>query len=273
MDRGINYYTRSVVRASVGEVPVEGAEHTEMGWEVYPDGLYRLLVHLQTVYEPPELYITENGAAFADPRENGRVADSRRVSYLEGHLDAVEAAIAEGVPVRGYFLWSLLDNFEWAFGYSAASGTCTWTSIRSSGCRRTASPGIATSSRPSGPGARSYAANVVLPSAALADAERVSVYYGGADTVICLATATSPRSSTLSGPDLAGARRSGRVRCIPVARAGFSSLPPPPCRCRASSAPRLDSLPCCSSCQTRQGARRRRRSRCVNRLERSQKRH
>jgi beta-glucosidase len=119
---GINYYTRSVVRASVGEVPAEGAEHTEMGWEVYPDGLYRVLVHLQTMYEPPELYITENGAAFADARENGRVADSRRVSYLEGHLDAVVAAIAEGVPVRGYFLWSLLDNFEWAFGYSRRFG-------------------------------------------------------------------------------------------------------------------------------------------------------
>jgi beta-glucosidase len=119
---GINYYTRSVVRASVGEVPAEGAEHTEMGWEVYPDGLYRLLVHLQTVYEPPKLYITENGAAFADARENGRVADSRRVSYLEGHLDAVVSAIAEGVPVRGYFLWSLLDNFEWAFGYSRRFG-------------------------------------------------------------------------------------------------------------------------------------------------------
>jgi beta-glucosidase len=119
---GINYYTRSVVRANVGEVAAEGAEHTEMGWEVYPDGLYQLLVHLQAVYEPPELYITENGAAFADARENGRVPDSRRVSYLEGHLDAVVAAIAEGVPVRGYFLWSLLDNFEWAFGYSRRFG-------------------------------------------------------------------------------------------------------------------------------------------------------
>ena len=119
---GINYYTRSVVQAGVGEVPAEGAEHTEMGWEVYPDGLYRLLVHLQTEYEPPELYITENGAAFADARENGRVPDSKRVSYLEGHLDAVEAAFAGGVPVRGYFLWSLLDNFEWAFGYSRRFG-------------------------------------------------------------------------------------------------------------------------------------------------------
>jgi beta-glucosidase len=93
-----------------------------MGWEVYPDGLYRLLVDLQAAYEPPELYITENGAAFPDARENGRVPDARRVSYLEGHLDAVAAAIAEGVPVGGYFLWSLLDNFEWAFGYSRRFG-------------------------------------------------------------------------------------------------------------------------------------------------------
>ncbi|HVR12879.1 MAG TPA: family 1 glycosylhydrolase, partial [Gaiellaceae bacterium] len=59
---------------------------------------------------------------FADVRENGRVPDSRRVSYLEGHLDAVVSAIAEGVPVRGYFLWSLLDNFEWALGYSRRFG-------------------------------------------------------------------------------------------------------------------------------------------------------
>jgi beta-glucosidase len=119
---GINYYTRNVVRANGGEVRAEGSEHTEMGWEVYPDGLYRLLVDLQAAYEPPELYITENGAAFPDARENGRVPDARRVSYLEGHLDAVAAAIAEGVPVRGYFLWSLLDNFEWAFGYSRRFG-------------------------------------------------------------------------------------------------------------------------------------------------------
>jgi beta-glucosidase len=119
---GINYYTRNVVRANGGEVRAEGSEHTEMGWEVYPDGLYRLLVDLQAAYKPPELYITENGAAFPDARENGRVPDARRVSYLEGHLDAVAAAIAEGVPVRGYFLWSLLDNFEWAFGYSRRFG-------------------------------------------------------------------------------------------------------------------------------------------------------
>jgi beta-glucosidase len=119
---GVNYYTRNVVRAGVGEVEIEGAEHTEMGWEVVPGALHELLVHLHATYELPDLYITENGAAFPDARENGSVPDPRRVSYLEGHLDAVAAAVAEGVPVRGYFLWSLLDNFEWAFGFSRRFG-------------------------------------------------------------------------------------------------------------------------------------------------------
>jgi beta-glucosidase len=119
---GINYYTRNVVRAGVGEVATEGAEHTDMGWEVYPDGLRDLLVRLHAEYELPDLYITENGAAFPDARNNGRVPDPRRIAYLDGHLDALASAIADGVPVRGYFLWSLLDNFEWAFGYSRRFG-------------------------------------------------------------------------------------------------------------------------------------------------------
>ena len=119
---GINYYTRNVVRAGVGEVATEGAEHTDMGWEVYPNGLRDLLVRLHAEYELPDLYITENGAAFPDSRNNGTVRDPRRIAYLGGHLDAVASAIADGVPVRGYFLWSLLDNFEWAFGYSRRFG-------------------------------------------------------------------------------------------------------------------------------------------------------
>ena len=119
---GVNYYTRNVVRAGVGEVATEGAEHTDMGWEVYPDGLRDLLVRLHAEYELPDLYITENGAAFPDSRNNGTVRDPRRIAYLGGHLDAVASAIADGVPVRGYFLWSLLDNFEWAFGYSRRFG-------------------------------------------------------------------------------------------------------------------------------------------------------
>jgi beta-glucosidase len=124
---GVNYYTRSVVRAGIDDaaptsVETEGAEHTEMGWEVYPSGLRELLVRLHTTYELPDLYITENGAAFPDARENGSVPDHRRIAYLEGHLGALASGIADGVPVRGYFLWSLLDNFEWAFGFSRRFG-------------------------------------------------------------------------------------------------------------------------------------------------------
>jgi beta-glucosidase len=124
---GVNYYTRNVIRAGSGDtkpepVPIEGVEHTEMGWEVYPRGLSDLLTRLHRDYELPPLYITENGAAFPDARQNGSVPDPQRIAYLEGHLDAIAAAIAEGVPVRGYFLWSLLDNFEWAFGYSKRFG-------------------------------------------------------------------------------------------------------------------------------------------------------
>jgi beta-glucosidase len=124
---GVNYYTRSVVCADpAGGPPVtvddDSVERTEMGWEVYPDGLYELLVRLHHDYELPPLYVTENGAAYADHRENGSVHDPKRISYVERHLAAIERAVADGIPVRGYFLWSLLDNFEWAFGYSRRFG-------------------------------------------------------------------------------------------------------------------------------------------------------
>jgi len=123
---GVNYYTRNVIRAGTAEasatVDTHGAEHTDMGWEIYPDGLSDLLVRLHREYELPDLYITENGAAFADTRLNGNVPDPRRISYLERHLAALGDAIAQGVPVRGYFLWSLLDNFEWAFGFTKRFG-------------------------------------------------------------------------------------------------------------------------------------------------------
>jgi beta-glucosidase len=124
---GVNYYTRSVVRADAENgdpvsVPPDGAEQTGMGWEVYPDGLLELLVRLHDEYELPPLYVTENGAAFPDSRVNGSVHDPRRISYVERHVDAIRRAIARGVPVRGYFLWSLLDNFEWSYGYSQRFG-------------------------------------------------------------------------------------------------------------------------------------------------------
>jgi beta-glucosidase len=125
---GVNYYSRSVVRANQnGGAPLSHpdphSEYTDMGWEVYPEGLYRLLLRLRDEYEPKPLYITENGAAFADVRSHdGVVYDLERIAYLDGHLDAIGRAIEAGVPVRGYFVWSLLDNFEWALGYSKRFG-------------------------------------------------------------------------------------------------------------------------------------------------------
>jgi beta-glucosidase len=125
---GINYYTRDVVRADTQtgsrvSVPVEGAETTAMGWEVYPDGLTALLTRLDAEYELPPLYITENGAAYSDGRRHdGSVHDPERIRYIHGHIDAVGRAIDAGVPVSGYFVWSLLDNFEWGHGYSQRFG-------------------------------------------------------------------------------------------------------------------------------------------------------
>lgn len=125
---GVNYYTRFVVRASPngdGPVPVGNSEapHTEMGWEVYPQGLFQLLARLHHEYEVPAVHITENGAAYGDLRgHDGEVRDPERQAYISEHLAAVARAVDEGVPVRGYFVWSLLDNFEWSHGYSKRFG-------------------------------------------------------------------------------------------------------------------------------------------------------
>src|SRR5207244_2973466 len=83
-----------------------------------------LLARIHHSYQPPAVYVTENGAAFADILVDGAVHDARRIAYLESHLAAVADAIAAGVPLRGYFAWSLLDNFEWAHGYSKRFGLC-----------------------------------------------------------------------------------------------------------------------------------------------------
>jgi beta-glucosidase len=94
-----------------------------MGWTIEPDGLTELLVRLQRDYDPPALYITENGTAINDyVNPDGRVLDPERIAYLDAHLRAAEAAIEQGVQLRGYFTWSLLDNFEWALGYSRRFG-------------------------------------------------------------------------------------------------------------------------------------------------------
>ena len=120
---GVNNYTSPLVGAGVNGgrseiVRREEADHTDMGWEIVPDGLHDLLVRLRDDYRPAAVYVTENGAAFPDVRgHDGSVDDPERQSYFEAHIGAAARAIAAGVPLRGYFAWSLLDNFEWAWGY------------------------------------------------------------------------------------------------------------------------------------------------------------
>ncbi|HEX7733434.1 MAG TPA: GH1 family beta-glucosidase, partial [Ktedonobacteraceae bacterium] len=121
---GVNNYTRTVFQASADgnrsePIQVPDALYTEMPWEVYPNGLRDLLVWLNEEYAPAALYVTENGAAFADTWDGGdEVRDPLRVGYLRDYLRATSQAIEQGAPVKGYFVWSLMDNFEWAYGYS-----------------------------------------------------------------------------------------------------------------------------------------------------------
>jgi beta-galactosidase len=124
---GVNYYNREVVaRTEDGGrrvVHQPGSVYTEMGWEVSPQGLFDLLVRLRDDYAPKAIVVTENGAAFGDVRgHDGKVHDPERQAYLAAHVDATGRAIAAGVPVEGYFVWSLLDNFEWAHGYAKRFG-------------------------------------------------------------------------------------------------------------------------------------------------------
>lgn len=127
---GINYYTRSVNRFDPENLPVcatpvrqEGAEYSEMDWEVYPEGLKSALLWVKRRYGNIPLYITENGAAFADPPVlDGKIHDSRRIAYFKNHLIAARQAMEQGVDLRGFFAWSLLDNFEWAEGFSKRFG-------------------------------------------------------------------------------------------------------------------------------------------------------
>ncbi len=125
---GMNYYTHALVKQDktqwldIGRWQNPEAQFTDMGWEISPNSLYDLLVKLRKNYNLPDLYITENGAAFKDVLENGSVQDTERIAYLEGHLEAVTKAIQEGMSVKGYFAWSLLDNFEWALGYDKRFG-------------------------------------------------------------------------------------------------------------------------------------------------------
>jgi beta-glucosidase len=94
-----------------------------MDWEVYPSGIYNVLMWIHQNYSPPALYVTENGAAFKDElTPDGEICDERRQAYLEGYIAQVARAVQDGAPVRGYFVWSLLDNFEWSHGYTKRFG-------------------------------------------------------------------------------------------------------------------------------------------------------
>jgi beta-glucosidase len=125
---GVNNYFRFVVRGSgngAGPQMVKDpdAPITDMGWEVHPDSLHTLLVRVANDYAPRAMYITENGAAYGDVRgHDGSVRDPERTAYLDGHIDAVLRAAADGAPIKGYFVWSFLDNFEWSLGYSKRFG-------------------------------------------------------------------------------------------------------------------------------------------------------
>ena len=134
---GINYYTKYVVAAGrqhryhgtpyvgAGDVDFVGAglPQSARGWEVNPDGLYELLTHLNRTYNVPPLWITENGMALNDVVDaDGAVHDPDRIAYLDAHFRAAHRAIADGVDLRGYFIWTLTDNFEWSFGESSRFG-------------------------------------------------------------------------------------------------------------------------------------------------------
>ncbi len=131
---GVNYYTRRVVRnreipeeqnlpQTVFAAPENDQNYTEMGWEVYPEGLLHVLGRLHFEYQIPKLYVTENGCSFSDgPDHNGRVHDERRTRYLREHFRVAHKAIQIGIPLAGYFVWSLFDNFEWAYGYAQRFG-------------------------------------------------------------------------------------------------------------------------------------------------------
>ncbi|KUM52036.1 GH1 family beta-glucosidase [Rheinheimera sp. EpRS3] len=123
---GVNYYTRTVYRANskgwFSDVPPTTPPLTDMGWEIYPQGLTEILLAIHQRYKLPPVYITENGAAIPDTMHLGQVHDTQRVKYFEQHLQATENAITAGMRIDGYFAWSLMDNFEWAEGYAKRFG-------------------------------------------------------------------------------------------------------------------------------------------------------
>ena len=123
---GINFYTRNMCRDDgqgwYHEFTNENVEKTDIGWEIFPCAFSSLLTELNEKYKLPPIYITENGCAYHDEIENEKITDTARVNYYQSHLMSVHEAIEKGVNIKGYFAWSLMDNFEWAWGYSQRFG-------------------------------------------------------------------------------------------------------------------------------------------------------
>ena len=120
---GINFYMRNVVSKLAKVHPIVGAQYTAMDWEVHPQSLRLLLNRISKDYNKPVLYVTENGAAFEDKLDtSGNISDALREQYIREHVQQCALAIEDGVDLRGYFAWSLMDNFEWAEGYSKRFG-------------------------------------------------------------------------------------------------------------------------------------------------------
>lgn len=120
---GINFYSRNLYNAQGHVEEVAGSEYTEMGWEVCAPALRRMLNKINRDYNVPPIYITENGASFADEvSPDGKVHDPRRLDYLKNHFIQTRLAMQDGVDVRGYMVWSLMDNFEWGHGFTKRFG-------------------------------------------------------------------------------------------------------------------------------------------------------
>jgi beta-glucosidase len=120
---GINSYSRTVIGAQGWVSSVPGSEYTEMGWEICAPSFRRMLNRIHADYELPPIYITENGAAFQDTvAPDGSIHDDQRLDYVRQHLRQLRLAMQDGVDVRGYFVWSLLDNFEWSQGFTKRFG-------------------------------------------------------------------------------------------------------------------------------------------------------
>jgi beta-glucosidase len=125
---GVNYYSRTVIQNAwyvpfvrARQVQPRGGEYSQM-WEIYPPGIYDLLARVWTDYRPADIIVTENGIPVPDYVESGRVCDEQRIRYLRDHIAQVHCAIEAGIPVSGYLVWSLMDNFEWTLGYAMRFG-------------------------------------------------------------------------------------------------------------------------------------------------------